>query len=98
MYIIAAWAHLILYGEEATEKAKKEGEEAVAAFEQEKKDIAAGKILAPTPQKASKPAQTKGKGSGQRGRRKKSVEQSLTDGQSSALTAEITKASIPKVS
>ena len=39
---IYAWAHLILYGEEATRKAQKEGEEAAAAYEQEKKDIAAG--------------------------------------------------------
>jgi len=46
---IYAWAHLILYGEEATQKAQKEGEEAVAAWEQEKKDIAEGKIIAPPP-------------------------------------------------
>lgn len=46
---IYAWAHLILYGEEATRKAQKEGEEAAAAYEQEKKDIAEGKIVAPPP-------------------------------------------------
>ncbi len=40
-----AWAHLILYGEEATKKAEKEGEEAVAIWEQEQKDIAEGKIV-----------------------------------------------------
>lgn len=39
-----AWAHLILYGEEATRQAQKEGEEAAAAYEQEQRDIAAGKI------------------------------------------------------
>ena len=50
---IYAWAHLILYGEEATKKAQKEGEEAASAYEQEKKDIAAGKIVA-LPTKPSK--------------------------------------------
>jgi len=40
---------LILYGAEATRKAQKEGEEAVAAWEQEKKDIAEGKIISPAP-------------------------------------------------
>lgn len=44
---IYAWAHLILYGEEATRQAQKEGEEAAAAYESEKKDIADGKIAAP---------------------------------------------------
>lgn len=43
----SAWAHLILYGEEATRKAQREGEEAAAAYEQEKKDIAEGKIPPP---------------------------------------------------
>jgi hypothetical protein len=37
---IYAWAHLILYGEEATRQAQKEGEEAAAAYEQEMKDMA----------------------------------------------------------
>jgi len=36
-----------LYGEEATQKAQREGEEAAAAWEQEKKDIAAGIIVVP---------------------------------------------------
>jgi hypothetical protein len=44
---IYAWAHLILYGEEATKQAQKEGEEAAAAYEREKQDIAEGKISAP---------------------------------------------------
>lgn len=35
---------MILYGEEATKQAQKEGEEAAAAYEQEKKDIAEGKV------------------------------------------------------
>jgi len=51
---IYAWAHLILYGEEATQKAQKEGEEAVAAWEQEKKDIKEGKIVAPPPKPEKK--------------------------------------------
>jgi hypothetical protein len=44
---IYAWAHLLLYGEEATKLAQKEGEEAAAAYEQEKRDIAAGKLPEP---------------------------------------------------
>lgn len=45
-----------MYGEEATKQAQKEGEEAAAAYEQEKKDIAAGKIPEPSPkQKKKKP-------------------------------------------
>lgn len=43
-FSFAAWAHLILYGEEATKQAQQEGEEAAAKFEQRKKDIAEGKI------------------------------------------------------
>eukprot|EP00978_Attheya_sp_CCMP212_P011899 scaffold29586_cov48-Attheya_sp.AAC.2 len=54
---IYAWAHLILYGEEATRQAQKEGEDAAAAYEQEKKDIASGKIIIPPP----KPAKQKKK-------------------------------------
>jgi len=56
-----AWAHLILYGEEATQHAQKEGEEAAAAYEQEKRDIAEGKIAAPPqkPEKKRKPAKKK---------------------------------------
>jgi hypothetical protein len=45
--LFVAWAHLILYGEEATRQAQQEGEEAAAAYEQEKRDIASGKIAAP---------------------------------------------------
>ena len=60
---IYAWAHLILYGEEATKQAQKEGEEAAAAYEQEKKDIAAGKIPPPPakPEKKAKPKQPRKK-------------------------------------
>lgn len=53
-----AWAHLILYGEEATRQAQKEGEEAAAAYEQEKKDIAEGKI----PAASTKPEKKKRQG------------------------------------
>lgn len=51
---IYAWAHLILYGEEATKLAQKEGEEAAAAYEQEQRDIAAGKLPAPTAKSEAK--------------------------------------------
>ena len=59
---IYAWAHLILYGEEATKQAQKEGEEAAEAYEQEKRDVAAGKIPAepPKPEKSKKQAKKKG--------------------------------------
>jgi hypothetical protein len=50
----AAWAHLILYGEAATRQAQKEGEEAAAAYEQEKRDILAGKIIEPPPKPEKK--------------------------------------------
>ena len=75
---IYAWAHLILYGEEATRKAQKEGEEAAAAYEQEKKDIAAGKIPAapPKPDKKATPAskkKTEGKSPGDAKKGKKAV-------------------------
>jgi hypothetical protein len=43
-----------LYGEEATRQAQKEGEEAAAAYEQEKRDIAAGKIPEPSPKPEKK--------------------------------------------
>lgn len=52
---IYSWAHLILYGEEATKQAQKEGEEAAAAYEQEQRDIAAGKL----PEPLSKPKKIK---------------------------------------
>ena len=51
---IYAWAHLILYGEEATKLAQKEGEEAAAAYEQEQRDIAAGKMPEPAPKSETK--------------------------------------------
>lgn len=49
---IYAWAHLILYGEEATKLAQKEGDEAAAAYEQEQRDIAAGKKMPEPPPKS----------------------------------------------
>lgn len=51
---LAAWAHLILYGEEATKQAQKEGEEAAAAYEKEKRDIAAGILPAESPKPEKK--------------------------------------------
>ena len=57
MFPSPAWAHLILYGEEATKQAQKEGEEAAAAYEQEKKDIAEGKIPATSPKQEKKKKQ-----------------------------------------
>lgn len=53
--IHTAWAHLILYGDEATKLAQKEGEEAAAAYELEKRDIAEGKI----PESPAKPDKKK---------------------------------------
>lgn len=46
---VYSWAHLLLYGEEATRKAQLEGEEAAAAFAQHERDVAEGKIPPPTP-------------------------------------------------
>jgi hypothetical protein len=60
LFYIVAWAHLILYGVEATRQAQKEGEEAAAAYEQEKKDIAAGKIPEPPPKPEKKKKRPKG--------------------------------------
>lgn len=70
---IYAWAHLILYGEEATRQAQKEGEEAAAAYEQEKRDIAAGKIPAPPPkpEKKKPPRQKEPKEKGSTAKKKK---------------------------
>ena len=51
---IYMWVHLILYGEEVTKKAQKEGKEAMEAYEQAKKDIAAGKVVAPPPKPTKK--------------------------------------------
>lgn len=52
-------------------KAQKEGEEAVAAYEKEKKDIAEGKIVEPTVKK--KAVKATGTGTG-RGRKRKNPE------------------------
>lgn len=48
-----------MYGEEATRQAQKEGEEAAAAYEQEKRDIASGKIKIPEPSKPEKKKKVK---------------------------------------
>ena len=53
-FLLIAWAHLILYGEEATKQAQKAGEEAAAAYDREKKDIAEGKIPEKKPKSKSK--------------------------------------------
>ena len=58
---VYAWAHLILYGEEATKKAQREGEEAAAAYEREKAAIAAGEVLPPPPKPEKKKKATKRK-------------------------------------
>jgi hypothetical protein len=55
---------LILYGEEATKQAQKEGEEAAAAYEREQQDIAAGKLPEPSPKKKPKKTPTKKEGTG----------------------------------
>jgi hypothetical protein len=67
---LSAWAHLILYGEEATKQAQKEGEEAAAAYEQEKRDIAAGKLpaAAPKPEKKKRKPANKKKSEGKEGK------------------------------
>lgn len=79
---IYAWAHLILYGEEATKQAQKEGEEAAAAYEQEKKDIAAGKIPPPS----AKP-QTKRKKPGPKKKKKKKKAAKKSPGEDALLSA-----------
>jgi hypothetical protein len=53
---------LILYGEEATRQAQKEGEEAAAAYEREQQDIAAGRLPEPSPKKKPKKTPTKKEG------------------------------------
>lgn len=85
---IYAWAHLILYGEEATKQAQKEGEEAAAAYEQEKKDIAAGKIPPPS----AKP-QTKRKKPGPKKKKKSAKKSPGEDALLSAFSPEVQPAS-----
>ena len=51
---VYAWAHLILYGEEATKKAQQEGEEAAAAYEKEMGANVAGQPLPPPPKPEKK--------------------------------------------
>ena len=55
-----AWAHLILYGEDATKKAQLDGEKAYAAWEQEQKDIKDGKVKPPNPPAPAKRGRKKG--------------------------------------
>ena len=79
IYVSLAWAHLILYGEEATRQAQKEGEEAAAAYEKEKRDIAAG-IAPPQPAKPEKKQKRKP------GRKAGSKEESSHQGDESEKT------------
>ena len=72
-----------MYGEEATRKAQREGEEAAAAWEQEKKDIAAGKIVAP-----SKPTRKKKQSGTKPAASKKSKITPTSDGKSGATSIE----------
>lgn len=80
---IYSWAHLILYGEEATKQAQKEGEEAAEAYEQEKRDIAAGKIPAgpAKAEKAKKPKQPRKKLDPKPGKKRKSEETKSDSGE-----------------
>ncbi|CAB9526907.1 expressed unknown protein [Seminavis robusta] len=68
---IYAWAHLILYGAEATLKAQREGEEAAAAYEQEKKMIEEGKLVPPPPKADKKKPKTQRKPKEKKGETKK---------------------------
>jgi hypothetical protein len=71
MLALIAWAHLILYGEEATKQAQKEGEEAAAAYEHEKRGIAEGKIQAPLENKTDKKRKSEKKDDGTKAKKKK---------------------------
>ena len=73
---VYSWAHLLLYGEEATKKAAQEGEEAAAAFAQQEKDIAEGKIPPPS----SKPAKKKKRGAPRKNPPKDSTPKKATTG------------------
>ena len=90
---IYAWAHLILYGEDATKKAQKDGEEAVAAYDQEKKDIANGKVIVSPPKTIKKKKTQIGK---QKSSKKKDAQQ-LNNGKN-PVSSYITKSLIPMVS
>jgi len=90
---IYAWAHLILYGEEATKQAQKEGEEAAAAYEQEKKDIAAGKIPPPS----AKP-QTKRKKPGPKKRKKSTKKGDGDDANLNEFSSEVPAATVSSFS
>ena len=86
LHFLSAWAHLILYGEEATKKAQEEGQQAVAAYEQEQKDIAEGKIPIPPPKTKKKKTTTKGKtGTSSRGRKKGQTQSGLNNTSKSSL-------------
>mmetsp|Transcript_13247 Transcript_13247/g.15409 ORF Transcript_13247/g.15409 Transcript_13247/m.15409 type:complete len:1475 (+) Transcript_13247:140-4564(+) len=94
---IYSWAHLILYGEEATKKAQKEGEEAVATYEQEQKDIAEGKIPTPLPPKKKKAKTTSTTPRGGRGKKKKEKKTNTGIISKSQLSLNNTKPIIPQM-
>jgi len=70
---IYAWAHLILYGEEATKKAQREGEEAVAAYERQQKEG----IVPEVPKKITKQKTKSVKSEGHQSKLKKDDQLSL---------------------
>ena len=84
-----------MYGEEATRKAQLEGEEAAAAYEQEKKDIAEGKMVPAPPKpekKAPKPKQKIKKSEKKKGKEKKPEKKS--DGKTTTVKSKKRKLSV----
>lgn len=96
---IYAWAHLILYGEEATRLAQKEGEEAAEAYEQEKRDIASGEIPAasPKPEKKKKlKKEPKEKSPSKKQKKEAAVGDITSDMKSEAETVVVKKRKVPR--
>lgn len=91
-----------MYGEEATRKAKEEGEQAVAIFEQEQKDIAEGKIptTAPTDTMKKKVKRKSNSAPSKRGRESQEKGKDVAYGGVSNLHSclDDTKAMYPKMS
>jgi hypothetical protein len=88
---IYAWAHLILYGEEATKLAQKEGEEAAAAYEQEQRDIAAGKKLPEPPPKSETKKKTQIRKSTESDKANNAADTAITPNKSSSVKKPIDK-------
>lgn len=82
-----------MYGEEATRTAQREGEEAAAAYEQEKKDIAAGKIVPapPKPEKKNPKPKTK---KGEKKKVKEKKGEKNADGKTATMKSKKRKLSI----